>query len=110
MSEHGLVHVPDSSNEIFLVQLHDRELVNHARKLLDGTKTSDARIAGTVIKTPTDYNIGWSYHLAPKSIFFFELSAEVGDSTMRFIDDHLAEVGGRSCCLAACGRPGHRGL
>lgn len=84
----------DSSKEIFLVQLHDRELVSHARKLLDGTETSDALIAGTVIKTPTDYNIGWSYHLAPKSIFFFEFSTEVGDSTMRFIEDHLAEVGG----------------
>ena len=84
----------DSSNEIFLVELHDRELVSHARKLLDGTETSDALIAGIVIKTPTDYNIGWSYHLAPKSIFFFEFSTEVGDSTMRFIEDHLAEVGG----------------
>ena len=84
----------DSSNEIFLVELRDRKLVAHARELLDGTVTSDALIGGVVTKTPANYNIGWSYHLDPKSIFFFEISTEVGDSTMRFIEDNLAEVGG----------------
>nr|MBA3324888.1 hypothetical protein [Paracoccaceae bacterium] len=40
------------------------------------------------------YNIGWSYHLDPSSVFFFEMSTEVGDSTMRYIEDHLPEIGG----------------
>ena len=84
----------DASNEIFVFKLTDGDAVSHARALLDGSETGDPRIAGTVVKSEADYNIGWSYHLDPASIFFFELSTEVGDSTMRYIEDHLPEVGG----------------
>jgi len=84
----------DVSNEVSVFRLRGAEAIAHARGLLDGTQTEEPHIAGTVIKTQAGYNIGWSYHLDPASLFFFEFSAEVGDSTMRYIEDHLAEVGG----------------
>jgi Ca2+-binding RTX toxin-like protein len=84
----------DSSQETFVVRLDDPAEIAHARAIVAGTTTADLRIAGTVVKSEAAYNIGWSYHLDPDSIFFFEVSTEVGDSTMRFIEDHLAEVGG----------------
>jgi Ca2+-binding RTX toxin-like protein len=84
----------DASNEIFVIELRDPDPIEHARALLDGSDSSDPLIAGIVVKSAADYNIGWSYHLEPDSIFFFEVSTEVGDSTMRFIEDHLEEVGG----------------
>src|SRR3712207_705485 len=83
----------DSSREVFVVRLTDPDLVAHARALLN-SEAANARIGGTVVKDPTGYNIGWSYHLDPGSVFFFEMSTEVGDSTMRYIENHLDEVGG----------------
>jgi Ca2+-binding RTX toxin-like protein len=84
----------DASDETLVFRLNDPALVAHAGALLAGDETSDPRIGGTVVKTPVAYNIGWSYHLDPASVFFFEMSTEVGDSTMRYIEDHLDEVGG----------------
>jgi hypothetical protein len=82
----------DASGGTFLVRLTDPSQSAHARGLIAGTEVDDARIAGTVVKTAVPYNIGWSYHL--QDIFFFEVSAEVGDSTMRYIESHLNQVGG----------------
>jgi Ca2+-binding RTX toxin-like protein len=84
----------DASNEIFVIELRDPDAIEHARALLDGSDSSDPLIAGIVAKSAAAYNIGWSYHLEPDSIFFFEISTEVGDSTMRYIEDHLEEIGG----------------
>ncbi|HEV2745667.1 MAG TPA: hypothetical protein VGW34_00020 [Allosphingosinicella sp.] len=84
----------DSSNETFVVRLTDPDQIAHARALLAGTETGDARIGGTITKAPAEYNIGWSYRLEPDDIFFFEASTEVGDSTMRYIENHLGAVGG----------------
>jgi Ca2+-binding RTX toxin-like protein len=82
----------DASKEVFVVRLTDPDLVAHARGLLAGNEDI-ARIGGTIGKSPVGYNIGWSYHLDPASVFFFDMSTEVGDSTMRYIEDHLPEVG-----------------
>lgn len=82
----------DASREVFVLQLTDPDLIAHARALLAGEESSP-RIGGTVVKASTEYNIGWSYHLDPDSVFFFDMSTEVGDSTMRYIENHLGEVG-----------------
>lgn len=84
----------DASEELFLIRIEDPATVAHARALLAGTVTSAPLIAGTVVTEPAPYNIGWSYHLDPDSISFFEVSFEVGDATMRYIEDHVDEVGG----------------
>lgn len=83
----------DASGEIFVIRLDDPAAVDHARALIAGTEVGDARIGGTVVRTEAADNIGWSYHLDPRSIFFFEIAAEVGDATMRYIENHLDEVG-----------------
>src|SRR5688572_14096590 len=82
----------DASDEKFVIRLTNPADISHARELLAGTETSDPLIAGTVVKEQVPYNIGWSYHI--QDIFFFEVSTEVGDSTMRYIEKHLAQVGG----------------
>jgi Ca2+-binding RTX toxin-like protein len=82
----------DVSNETFVIRLTEPGLVDHARALLAGEPLGDSHIAGTVVKTPLSYNAGWSYHI--ENISFFESSTEVGDSTMRYIETHLAQVGG----------------
>ncbi|MDQ4086876.1 MAG: hypothetical protein M3177_02500 [Pseudomonadota bacterium] len=84
----------DASDETFVIRLDDPDEVAHARALLAGTETDEARIGGVIVKSPAEYNIGWSYQLDPDSIFFFDMSTEVGDSTMRYVENHLPEVGG----------------
>lgn len=84
----------DASGEIFVFRLTEAERIAEARAILDGTETDAARIAGTVVKSTIPANIGWSFHLDPASVFFFELSTEVGDSTMRLIENDLDAVGG----------------
>jgi hypothetical protein len=51
-------------------------------------------IMGTVVKRSTRWNSPWSFHLAPKSIQFFEVAIEVCDASIQYVEDHLDEVGG----------------
>lgn len=82
----------DAAEETFVIRLADAAAISHARGLLAGTETSDPHIAGTVVKAGAPYNIGWSFYI--EDIFFFEISVEVSDSTMRLIEDDLDAVGG----------------
>ncbi|CAN5655422.1 hypothetical protein BH23PSE1_BH23PSE1_13220 [soil metagenome] len=84
----------DVSDEVFVFRLVDPALIAHARALEAGETEANARIGGTITKAPVNYNIGWSYHLDPARVFFFEMSTEVGDSTMRYIEGHLGKIGG----------------
>jgi Ca2+-binding RTX toxin-like protein len=84
----------DASGESFAFRLTDRAKIAEARAILDGIETDAIHVAGTVVKSPIAGNVGWSFHLDEASIFFFEVSAEVGDSTMRLIEDDLSSVGG----------------
>ncbi len=84
----------DASGETFVFRLTEAEQVSQARAILDGTVTDAVHVAGTVVKTPIAANIGWSFHIDPASVFFFEFSIEVSDSTMRLIENDLDAVGG----------------
>ncbi|KQT57194.1 hypothetical protein ASG52_03795 [Methylobacterium sp. Leaf456] len=84
----------DVTKETFVVRIDDSALVAHARSLIAGTTTDGRHIAGTVVTAPGDYNIGWSYRIDPASVGFFDMSFEVGDATMRYVERHLDEVGG----------------
>jgi hypothetical protein len=64
------------------------------RRILCGEERSRVHIQGTIIKEPAIYNPGWSYHLTPESIEFFETAIELCDASIQFIEEHLSEVGG----------------
>ncbi len=78
----------------FVIQLVELEKVEHARRILRGEETLRVHIQGLIVKEPAAYNPGWSYHLAPKSIDFFEVAIEVCDATIDYVEEHLDEVGG----------------
>jgi hypothetical protein len=80
--------------ETFTVKLTDPEKIAHARGLLSGKVTSKPHISGTIVKKRARYNSHWLFHLAPESIHFFEMATEVCDATIRYVADHLDEVGG----------------
>jgi hypothetical protein len=86
------VDYPPSRDRI-VIRIHDRALIAQARRLA-GRRRPRLHVGGIIVKEPAPYNTPWHFHLDPDSITFFELSAEVYDSSIRGIEEHLDEVGG----------------
>lgn len=78
----------------FVIQLFDAAKIAHARRILRGEELSRVHVHGTVVKEPAPYNPGWSFHLDPISIDFFEFAIEVCDASIQYVEEHLDEVGG----------------
>jgi uracil-DNA glycosylase len=81
-------------NDQFVIRIDDQEMIGRARAILSGKETQAIHVQGTVIQEKAPYNPKWSYHLAPASIGFFEWQIEVCDANMRYVEEHLSEVGG----------------
>lgn len=80
--------------ETFVIKLNDPEIIEKAQNILDGGEKKAVHVTGVVVKESASYNDSWSFHLDPDSIDFFEVSAEVCDSSIQGVEDHLDEVGG----------------
>ncbi|GGK62582.1 hypothetical protein Sme01_04560 [Sphaerisporangium melleum] len=78
----------------FVVEIADPAEVQHARALLDGTATDRPHVMGRIVKRSAPYNPGWSYHLDPASVRFFDVAIEVCDAAPQYVEDHLDEAGG----------------
>jgi len=78
----------------FVINLDAAEKIEHARRILRGEERTRIHVAGTIIKEEVYYNKGWSFHLASQSIEFFEVSAEVCDAPIQFVEDNLEDIGG----------------
>ncbi|MBV8857806.1 MAG: glycoside hydrolase family 25 protein [Acidobacteria bacterium] len=78
----------------FVFKLTDQARIQEARDILSGKEKSKKHVMGLIVPRREDYNRAWHYHLDPTSVSFFQNAVEVCDSTVRFVEDHLAEVGG----------------
>lgn len=78
----------------FVIQLTDPLMIAHARNILSGLEKDRIHVQGTINKSPAPYNPGWSYHLDPASIDFFENAIEVCDASITFVEENLYDVGG----------------
>jgi hypothetical protein len=79
------------SERAFVLKLTDPDLIAHARRVLDKTELDRVHIHGTIVEKPAIYNPGWSFHLDPASIDFFEVAIEVCDATADYVEDHVAK-------------------
>jgi len=77
----------------FVIKLLEQEKIEHARNLLAGSTRERPSVMGIIVKQKENYNPGWSYHLKPESISFFDTATEVCDANMRYVEEHLDEVG-----------------
>ncbi|MDM0018014.1 BP74-related protein [Variovorax saccharolyticus] len=84
----------DGDKRPFVIRLENAELIAHARQLVAGTTTSKSQVQGTIVSKPADYNPGWSFHLDPASLRFFDFAMEVRDAASLYVEEHLSEVGG----------------
>jgi hypothetical protein len=78
----------------FVIKLVEMDKIVHARRILSGGEIQRIHIGGKIIKQSVNYNPGWSYHLDPQSIDFFEYAVEVCDAAITYIEEHLPEIGG----------------
>lgn len=82
----------DSHGDRFVIRLDEETKIKEARAILSGEKPQK-HVQGTIIKKRAFYNPLWDYHLEPRSITFFEVAMEVCDASIRYVHDHLGEVG-----------------
>ena len=85
---------PKGLEQIFIFELRDPARIAKARAIIANSSALKRHVQGTVISRPAPYNPGWSFHLAPESIVFFEIQIEVCDANVTYVQDHLDEVGG----------------
>ena len=87
--------------ETFVVKMTDPAKIQMARDILSGKIKDRYGISGTVVNKPVCYNAPWSFHLAPESLIFFQVFAEVCDSELQGIEDGVTngtiEPGTRWC-------------
>lgn len=82
-----------STDKNFVIKLVEENKIVTARKILSGDEKHKTHISGTIIKAAISYNPGWSYHLEPRSIDFFQNSAEVCDASPVGVEEHLSDIG-----------------
>jgi uncharacterized protein (TIGR03437 family) len=80
--------------ETFVIRLTEIEKIRHARNLVSRRTSNMTSVIGKIVKSPVVYNKPWSYHVDPASIGFFESAIEVCDGAIKYIEEHLSEVGG----------------
>ena len=80
--------------ETFVFKLTDPKRIKEARDILSGKQKDKIHVSGLVVKRPVSYNHPWKFYLNPQSISFFQVSTEVCDASIKFVEEHLSEVGG----------------
>jgi len=85
---------PDGELKEFVFKLEDELKIATAREILADPNSINSHVQGTIVSVAADYNPGWSFHLLPDSIGFFEMQIEVCDANLTYVEDHLEEVGG----------------
>lgn len=84
----------DVSGARFVVELTNRDDVEHARELLDRRTDQRPHLLGRVSAQRAEYNRRWGYHVESGSVRFFDYANEACDATIPDVQRHLGEVGG----------------
>ncbi|MEV5574796.1 hypothetical protein AB0L06_32575 [Spirillospora sp. NPDC052269] len=78
----------------FVIELRDRDKIEHARRLVRGETRERPHVLGRIIKRTALYNPRWNFHLDPDSIEFFDSAIEVCDASISYTEEHLDEACG----------------
>lgn len=80
--------------ETFVLELIDDAKAAHARRILSGAEQHKIHVSGIVVRGSAPYNEVWNFHLSPDSITFFDFAVEVCDASIKYVAEHLDDVGG----------------
>ncbi|MEU8890559.1 calmodulin-binding protein [Streptomyces sp. NPDC048442] len=78
----------------FILKIEDEQKIQHARDLVSGATRDEPHVVGRLRKQRAEYNRDWSFHYIPETISFFNYAPEFCDAELRYVEDHLDEVGG----------------
>ena len=93
----GLLATIAVGEETFHVSITHPDGAAQARALWNGS--SEATIpAGELVCEPTAWNEPWTWHLAPDSVRFAEVTAEVCDGAPSYVEEHCASFGAGQYC------------
>jgi hypothetical protein len=81
-------------DQTFVFRTCDPAVIDHARALLKSDRPGRMHPTGTVTAGAVAYNPQWHYHLDEASVSLAEMSIEVCDADMAYVEAHLADVGG----------------
>ena len=85
---------PQGDKREFVFELDDEAKIAEARAILANPRSLKNHVQGKIIAKSAAYNPGWSFHLDPATIGFFEMQIEVCDANATYIEEHLDEIGG----------------
>lgn len=85
--------VEHGSPDRFVIKLVEPAKIDHARRIACGRERRRVHVMGTIVRQKAPYNPAWSYHIAPETITFCDMAIEVCDAAIRYVEDHLDEVG-----------------
>jgi hypothetical protein len=88
-----IVHFPPDE-ETFVVRINNPVRIAEARNVSRGREKRRVHVRGRVTAEPADYNPGWSFHLDPDSVSFFEDGDPAADAGVAEVESRLKEVGG----------------
>jgi hypothetical protein len=74
-------------DETFKIELATPELVDHARRLLDGENVSAIPL-GTVVRGDAGPNAPWTWHIDPTTLQFADMTIGVCDGLPSYVEDH----------------------
>lgn len=84
---------PEGAPRTFVFAVASGE-TDRIRAILRSGETDRLHVQGTIVPERAAYNPGWSFHLDPATVRVFELSIEVCDADVQYVEDNLAEIGG----------------
>lgn len=82
----------DAARNTAVFKLTNPAKIAEARELL--RTGSNKHLNGVITKRRASYNPQWSYHYIPDSVEFADITAEVCDASISYVEEHLDEAGG----------------
>lgn len=88
------VGFPTEQEGTFVLRLVDPGTIQAARNAVRDPDNHPHHVMGTLVKKDARFNPGWSYHLLPRSVEFFDQATEACDATPQYVEEHLEEACG----------------
>jgi hypothetical protein len=80
----------DDTMDTFVFKLTNPAKIQQMRSLIGQPKI----VGGIIVTSPASYNAPWHYYLDPGTITTSDAAMEVCDASIRYVEEHLLEVGG----------------
>ena len=82
----------------FVMKVVDKEDLDHARSVVYGFGEVRTHVAGQVSLAPASWNPGWSFHVVPGTVSYWEQALEICDAAIAWVNVHGGPAPGGGWC------------